>query len=197
MDNIRKEIEELIKEYADIRKKFEKAKDKYSDYLSGNDNYIGIIGEYWAKIFLETLYDTKINNSSLDGNKSEKWVDFKIDHSDTAEYISVKAISEENEKSESGPIKLKDKPDSGVCSIIILKLNDNLFPIQILYIKDIDNYFKNNKDKVDCKKAMKFNNYKDRLDCKKNIKFRYYKDGFDPIFKDNIWKYEDNKFSKI
>jgi hypothetical protein len=184
MDNIRKEIEELIKEYANVYQKFNDK--KFSQYLSGNDNRIGIIGEYWAKIFLETLYDTKINNSSSDGNKSEKWVDFKIDHSDTAEYISVKAISEENEKSESGPIKSKDKPDNEVCSIIVVKLNNELFPSQILYIKDIDTNLKNGKK-----------DYKDRLDCKKNIKFRYYKDGFDPIFKDSIWKYENNKFSKI
>jgi hypothetical protein len=189
------EIEELIKEYANIRQKFEKAKKDYSEYLSGNDNYIGIIGEYWAKIFLETLYkNIDITNTSRK-SESEKWVDFELKHSDTTESISVKTIFEDKNKT-SGPIKLKDKP-GGVCSIVILKLNDNLFPSQILYIKDIDNYFKNNKDEVDCKKAMKFDNYKDRLDCKKNIKFKYYKDGFDPIFKDNIWKYEDNKFSKI
>jgi len=182
MDNIRKEIKELIKEYANVYQKFNDK--KFSQYLSGNDNRIGIIGEYWAKIFLETLYDTKINNSSLDGNKSEKWVDFELKHNDTTEYISVKTIFEDKNET-SGPIKLKDKP-SGVCSIIILKLNDNLFPIQILYIKDIDTNLKNGKK-----------DYKDRLDCKKDINFKYYKDGFDPIFKDSIWKYEDNKFSKI
>ena len=111
-------------------------KKEYPEYLSGNDNRIGIIGEYWAKIFLETLYENiDIMNMAIK-DKSNKWVDFELKHIDTTESISVKTIFEDKNGT-SGPIKLKDKPDSGVCSIIVIKLNNGLFPSQILYIKDI------------------------------------------------------------
>jgi len=189
------EIEGLIKKYAEVRNDFEDLKNKHPKYLAGNDNYIGIIGEYWAIKFIEQikpeaikdfLEDRKENNIS----KSKKWVDLEIKNNDSAiEYINVKAISEENKKGESGKIKLEDRPKNGICSIIIVKLNDKLFPDQLLYIEDIE---KNLLDKG-------LEKYKSKP--KQHIYFKYNKDlGFDNNdhnFKDNIRKYEDNKFIKI
>ena len=194
-NEVREKIENLISKYAQVRQEFEDAKKEdtpMSKYIAGNDNYIGIIGEYWAKVFLETLPENiglQISNSSSEGNKSEKWVDFKIERDNLQEFINVKTIFEDKNNT-SGYIKKFHKSSNGnILSIIIIKLNDNLAPKELLYIQDIDNNLKNG-----------IKNYKDRWDSEdedKPINFRYYKDRFDPIFKDSVWKYEDNQFVKI
>jgi hypothetical protein len=192
----REEIEELITKYAEVRNDFEDLKNKHPKYLAGNDNYIGIIGEYWARIFLKTLEEnenSKINNSSAEGNKSEKWVDFKIINNKITEYINVKTIFEDKNET-SGYIK-HHKTSEGILSIIIIKLDNKLFPKELLYIKDIDTNLKNG-----TKRTKK---YKERWEAGKEINFRYYKNyningnninGFDCTFKDCIWEYENEEF---
>jgi hypothetical protein len=187
------EIEELITKYAEVRKNFEKLKNEQPKYLAGNDNYIGIIGEYWAKIFLETFEENEnpeINNSSAEGNKSEKWVDFRIKNNNITEYINVKTIFEDKNET-SGYIK-HHKTSEGILSIIIIKLDNKLFPKELLYIEDIDT---NLKDGI--------KEYKKRWEAGKQINFRYYKNynrngnninGFDCTFKDCIWEYENEEF---
>jgi len=186
INEARKEIESLISDYATVRIKFKDVQKSHPEYLEGNDNYIGIIGEYWAKIFLETLPQNtglKIVNSSSEGNKSEKWVDFKIKKDNIQEDINVKAISSENKKLESGTIKLKDRNKENICSILIVKLNDELFPEQLLYIRDIDTNLIN-RDYI-----------KYRSKPQNNIYFKYDANiGFEEVYNNQIYIYEDNKF---
>jgi len=168
------EIEKLITKYAKIRVEFEKAKKDYEDYLAGNDNYIGIIGEYWAKRFLEQRYPKKkITVSKKDDGKrdlSSEWTDFQVAN----ELISVKAITEENNSKESGYIKYpKEEQDDKVYSAIIVKLNNELFPEQLLYVKNLDESLK--KDKKFMRDYMK--NWEKHKLC-----FRYYDSGFDTKF---------------
>ena len=209
--NINNEINELIKEYAYIRRKFEICKKKYSRYLEGNDNYIGIIGEYWATIFLEQIYernsiedylemktnkysnkDTKLCGISY--SNSTEWLDFIVKHENKSEFISVKTISSENKQRKSGKIKYpvwkKEAPTCDyILSVIILKLDKKkLEPEQLLYINDL------NKNLENCK-GKKYN-YSDHWHKGKNsLVFKYYKnDGFDKIFSSKIWVWENNKF---
>jgi len=175
---MRKEnIEDLIIRYANIRKEFEEAK-KSTKYLDGNDNYIGIIGEYWARIFLEDYLDKNVNhvkNSKNKTNKSSKWIDYITDKN---EYISVKTITTENKSKTSGDIKFHDNinldenNNKVLYSIIIVMLDEDLFPNQLLYIKDIDNNLKNIDEKTSTQYATRWKN-------KQNIYFKYYENGFD------------------
>ncbi|MEA2049813.1 MAG: hypothetical protein U9O56_03705 [Campylobacterota bacterium] len=199
----RQEIEELVSKYANIRMTFKALKKKYPDYLEGNDNYIGIIGEYWATIFLKQIYKDKLNKfleSKINKSKGEseqltvggisysnstEWLDFIVEHDDDwHELISVKTIFEDKART-SGYIKYKEFRDKQIPSIIILKLNEALIPIELLYIKDINNNL------IDGRKE-----YRSRWKDKDNppINFKYYEDGFDDVFIDETYKYEDDKF---
>lgn len=181
-------IENLIKDYAYTRKKFEVYKEKLADYLDGNDNYVGIIGEYWAKRFLENLGRevASLNRKDTDTrDKSSKWTDFIVNNN---EHISVKAIFEA-ESGRSGAIKYDDKPVNKMCSIIIVKLDINLFPSKILYIKDVDENILNGE----------FIQYADKWKQGSSLEFKYYKntDNFDNELSKFVYKYEKEKFIKM
>ena len=184
------DIESLIKKYADIRIEFEKWKEKCPRYLSGNDNYIGIIGEYWAIKFLEKVKEEKNELENFmkereSGNvsKSQYWWDIELQD----ELISIKAISTERKDKNSGFIYYpKEKKDSKIYSIIVLMLDEYLKPKEILYLKDIDKIL--NKDLRDKLDKRKINERKYEWGKDKKISFKYYKDGFDKIFKNYIYK---------
>lgn len=181
-------IENLIKDYAYTRNKFEDYKDKLKYYLDGNDNYVGIIGEYWAKRFLENLgqkVDSLNKKDSQTRDKSSKWTDFVINGN---EHISVKAIFEA-ESGRSGAIKYDDKPIDSICSIIIVKLDINLFPSKILYVKDVDKNIKNGEHIQ----------YADKWKKGSALEFKYYSnnEAFDSKLIEFVYEYENEKFNKL
>ncbi len=205
--NIKSEINQLIIEYANIRRKFEICKKKHPKYLEGNDNYIGIIGEYWATIFLEQEHKDAIqdylktktnkNHSEKDKeisySKSKEWLDFIAKHDDKNEFISVKAISSENKQGTSGKIKYpswRKKPTGKyILSVIIVKLDENLLPENLLYIDDMDSYLEG------CIGSKGYNYSNHWGEDSKDLVFKYYKHGgFDKIFSSKIWKWKDDKF---
>lgn len=189
------EINKLISGYAIVREEFEDLKKKYPEYLAGNDNYIGIIGEYWATRFLEQIYPAEAMHKTIEAkkngthNKSNEWSDFELEHLDAVEIISVKTIFE-IKTGESGKIKHKKVEEvekEQILSIIIVKLNDKLLPEELLYKKDI------NKNLNDGKK-----DYKTRWDNNLHINFKHYgKDGFDEIFIEDIYTYDNDKDNKF
>jgi len=182
---VHKEIEELILKYAEIRQKFKEYQNelKYKKYLAGNDNNIGTIGEYWAIKFIEQKKEKSIlpfleKRGKGEVSESEEWFDIELIHENTPkEYISVKTIFEDKTGT-SGYIKYKHSPNNETLSIIILKLNEKLFPDELLYIENI------NDSLVDGMKE-----YKTRWNDEVQINFKYYKgSGFDKAF-ENIYKY--------
>lgn len=227
IDEVQQEIKSLISEYSTIRQKFEEVKQKYPEYLEGNDNYIGIIGEYWATLFLREKYGKKLDKfikgkvqqakSKQDNQKSEafevggvsysnstEWLDFVVEHDEPKkdyEFISVKAISSERKDKKSGPIKYPINTSTKVSSnrfnpktednlsVIIVKLDENLLPEELLYIQNLNQKFKT---KLIGKNANYC--YSDHWDKDKSVAFKYYKNGFDDIFIDYIYQYKDDKF---
>lgn len=188
-------IDSLIVDYAHIRKKFELYKKRFPKYISGNDNYIGTIGEYWATRFLENKYSKNCIKSVFDEkengihNLSNEWSDFKLEHDDEIiEYISVKAIFE-SKSGESGEIKYKSFQENEIGSVLIVKLDDYLFPVEILYINDLasNNRFTNGEK-----------NYKDNWINKKPLLFKFYNSsksyGFDRKLSSLIYTFDkDNE----
>ena len=181
-------IDSLILDYAHIRKKFEMYKKRFPKYMAGNDNYVGTIGEYWATRFLEWKHNSDCiqavveQKESGNHNLSNPWSDFELNHGDIAELVSVKAIFE-NKNGESGEIKYKQFSENEIGSILIIKLDDYLFPIEILYINDLD------KNLLNGEKA-----YKDRWSEKNSLIFKYYdsalSQGFDKKLSSFIYKYD-------
>jgi hypothetical protein len=194
-------IDSLILDYASIRKKTEMYKKRFPKYITGNDNYIGMIGEYWATRFLENFdaqYKEVVtaslkNKEDGEHNLSNEWSDFELQHEDKTEYISVKAIFE-NKNGESGKIKKynKELKDNEIASVMIIKLNDSLFPTEILYIKDIEKNLTGAGEK-DYRKNWKNN----------SLVFKFYDNtknqGFDRALSQFIWKFNSNteKFEKL
>jgi len=209
INEVQQEIQNLISEYASIRQKFEKVKQKHPEYLEGNDNYIGIIGEYWATLFLREKYGKKLDkfikgkvqqakakqdNQKIEAfevggvsySNSTEWLDFVVEHDEAKkdyEFISVKAISSERNDQTSGYIKNKKCEKNEILSILILKLDEDLLPEELLYIQDVNSNLRNGKK-----------DYKDRWDKGYKINFRCYDDGFDDVFINDIYQYEDDKF---
>jgi len=195
MNDLHKSIGKLISKYAEVRKEMKIYKEKYKKYLAGNDNYVGSIGEYWSIIFIEQFYKNEIQEflerrENWKVSESEEWFDIELKHkSDIYEYISVKTIFEDK-RNTSGYIKPikedienKKLKENDILSVIILKLNEELRPIELLYIKDINNNL------VDGIK-----DYKTRWSERKQINFRFYDNtGFDDNL-DVIYKYENGVF---
>jgi len=179
-------IEALIKKYGAIRIEFEELKMDCPKYLSGNDNYIGIIGEYWAIKFLEQK-DKKKLNSFLDDrkdnkvSKSQEWWDINFG----GELISVKTITTENKHRISGHVKYIDLSEK--LSVIIIMLDEKLQIKELLYLEDIKKIFKEEK----------IGKYKKRYiwENGKKLSFRFYENGFDPIF-EKKYQYLNNSFIK-
>lgn len=187
-------IDSLILDYAHIRRKTEMYKKRFPKYITGNDNYIGMIGEYWSTRFIEeciskeSLQYMQEEKESGKHNKSQAWYDFKLNHQDgQKEYISVKTIFEVK-SGESGVIKHIDATTFGensVISIIILKLNDSLFPTELLYIKDLENSLINGEK-----------DYKNKWDNKGSLVFKYYDSskqiGFDKALKKHVYMFNSD-----
>jgi len=185
-------IESLILDYANIRKKTEMYKKRFPKYITGNDNYIGMIGEYWATKFLEDekLFPQKkeaiksfiAKKEEGEHNLSNEWSDFELKSDNQTEYVSVKTIFE-NKNGESGTIKFKDFKDDEIGSVMIIKLNDSLFPTDILYIEDVNNNLKNIGER----------HYLDNW-LKGSLAFKYYDNstnrGFDKELSKFIYKYD-------
>lgn len=182
-------IDSLVLDYASIRKKTEMFKKRFPKYITGNDNYIGMIGEYWATRFLEDYYknEKEIIKSLFEAkekgehNLSNEWSDFQLFDGNFTELISVKTIFE-NKSGESGEIKFRSFDKGTFGSIIIIKLDDSLFPTELLYIKDIEQNLKNQGERV----------YLDNW-RKNTLKFRYYTNdknhGFDNELSKFIYKF--------
>jgi len=192
-------IDSLIVDYAHIRKKFEMYKKRFPKYMAGNDNYVGTIGEYWATRFLEWKYNSDCLKSveeqkeSGNHNLSNPWSDFELKHGSIREYISVKAIFE-NKNGESGEIKYKPFQENEIGSVLIVKLDNYLFPLEILYIDNLEN----NKKFINGEK-----NYKDNWIDKKPLLFRFYNSsksyGFDRKLSSLIYTFnqDDEEFRAL
>ena len=186
-------IESLILDYANIRKKTEMYKKRFPKYITGNDNYVGMIGEYWATKFLEDekLFPQKkeavksfiAKKEEGEHNLSNEWSDFELKLDNQTEFVSVKTIFE-NKNGESGTIKFKPFHDDEIASVMIIKLNDSLFPTDILYIEDINSNLKNIGER----------RYLDNW-CKGTLAFKYYDNptnrGFDKELSEFIYKYDN------
>ena len=87
-DIAKAEIDEAISQYLSVRLRFFEVAAKYPNYLAGNDNVIGRIGEYLGMIYLESQ-GRKVQKVS---SPTEKGHDLK----EGSVRISVKILTSEN-----------------------------------------------------------------------------------------------------
>ena len=118
------EIDKAIKTYIDSRKDLIQVGEKYPEYIGGNDNMIGRIGEYYAlKILIgEGQNPQKIKESN---NKGYDFIDQK-----TNKNTQVKVITGENKNGKT--VRLKKPWDQ----FILIQLNELYQPVRIGIINE-------------------------------------------------------------
>lgn len=77
--------------------------EEMSQFLGGNDNYIGRIGEFLAMLYLEEFHglSPEVARGSTP-NESRKSVDLLVDEN-SQEWWSVKCVTDENQKGRTSP----------------------------------------------------------------------------------------------
>jgi hypothetical protein len=94
-------------DYLAARKAFAAVADS-NDWLKGNDNYIGRIGEMAAMIYLREKHGLMVTNARGEhANKSRKAVDIKV--GDT--WWSVKCVSDESTSMRTSPYKANESKE--------------------------------------------------------------------------------------
>ena len=86
------ETERAIRVYAEARGVFRKAQKKYSQLLGGNDNKVGVCGEYWVKRrYLKRGYQIV----EVPASNNRGW-DFRCARRGSKLRVSVKVVSDES-----------------------------------------------------------------------------------------------------
>jgi hypothetical protein len=116
------EAREAILAYGKARKEFCQAQSRLraSGLLSGNDNKVGVAGEFWAKQFYEQQgYEL----ASIEVSNNEGF-DFRCRQAGKEIKVSVKVISDESKSGRQMPLKTKGRWDE----LFVLLLTDQLRP---------------------------------------------------------------------
>ncbi|MBI4026957.1 MAG: hypothetical protein HY360_18370 [Verrucomicrobia bacterium] len=117
-----KEAETAVRAYGKARKVFCDAQARLaaSGLLSGNDNKVGVAGEFWAKIFYhqEGWKLTSIEPSNNAG------FDFRCQRNESEIKVSVKAISDESTSGKQVPLR----PNSDWDELLVILLTSELIP---------------------------------------------------------------------
>lgn len=87
---------EAIEEYAKGRLKFCEAQKRQQKLLHGNDNKVGIIGEYWAMRYYQECLKRVLEDRP--GSSSNPGYDFRYREGSKEFRVTVKSVSMENEK---------------------------------------------------------------------------------------------------
>ena len=117
-----REAEEAIRAYGKARKILCDAQERLaaSGLLSGNDNKVGLAGEFWAKL----LYHNRgYELTSIEASNNEGF-DFCCLHAGKEMRISVKVISKESESGRQMPLKASEAWDE----LCVLLLTQELTP---------------------------------------------------------------------
>ncbi len=121
---IKQKIDTVINQYIKARIKFYKMQVAYPEYLKGNDNVIGVIGEYYAMLYLESQGRTPIKVD----HRSQKGYDLYCEK----RKISVKVITAENKGQKTG--KIKNEWDE----LVLIILDENYKPKKIGHLMSKD-----------------------------------------------------------
>ena len=117
---LKQEIDTVINQYIKARIKFYKMQGIHPDYLKGNDNVIGVIGEYYAMLYLEFQGRNPVKVE----NRNQKGYDLYCEK----ERISVKVITAENKTQMTS--RIKDEWDE----LVLIILDENYKPKKIGYL---------------------------------------------------------------
>lgn len=118
----------LASDYLQARRTFEQEAelDGVKEYLGGNDNFIGRIGEFLAMRYLEDFHglvasEARREKDETKTNESRPAVDLRVGE----EWWSVKCVSDESASGKTSPYHAYNHPDKGWVwpPLVIVKLH--------------------------------------------------------------------------
>ena len=114
--------------YAKARKAFRNEQDCQPKLLTGNDNKVGIAGEYWVMRY----YQERLGRALKDrpGSRSNEGYDFRYVDGKRCVKVSVKSLSSENKYRRTVQMKKSKLWDE----LALVLLDDNLHPMRIGWI---------------------------------------------------------------
>jgi hypothetical protein len=95
-----------VNAYGKARKRFREAQRQLPKLLGGNDNKVGVCGEFWAKWFYhkQGYAITEVPHSNNPG------YDFRCSKGRTSVRVSVKVVSDESSTGRQSAMRLKEAP---------------------------------------------------------------------------------------
>jgi hypothetical protein len=112
-----------VHDYGAARCRFRDAQENLSLLLAGNDNKVGVIGEFWSKLFyIEQGY---VLGDPLPSN--EKSYDFKCTKDGQLTRVSVKVVSDESKTGAQLPLKVPHLWDE----LVLILLSVEMKPYRI------------------------------------------------------------------
>jgi len=130
-DCMKNDIRELIKKYSEVYKEFEKfqfKEDNGKPLLAGGDQKTGVIGEYYAKCYIEKYVENVISvEYAPHGSSFDILVNLK---NNTSIKVQVKCVSAHSKTRQIAPLNLKDKNgDNSFDQLYLIDLNVDFLPI--------------------------------------------------------------------
>lgn len=114
---------DAIRRYAQARLAFRHEQEKSPILLCGNDNKVGIAGEFWAK---EHYWRKGYRNIEVQ-NASNEGFDFKCSKDGRTIRVSVKVVSKESKTGRQLPLRESQRWDE----LVLVLLDDDLAPYRI------------------------------------------------------------------
>ena len=112
----REHASKIASEYLKARRKFEHEaeQDAVKNYLGGNDNFIGRIGEFLAMRYLEEFHglvssEARSEKDEKKLNESRPAVDLRVGE----DWWSVKCVTDENDSGKTSPYHAYNHPEKG------------------------------------------------------------------------------------
>lgn len=120
-------IFEVIKHYAKVYNQLEALQRTSPDWLPIGDQKTGVIGKFYAKIYLESIHP---NSQITFGSTSQQGWDIQVDNRMKIGRVQVKTVSEHSLTQRMSPIH------PGWDQLFLVYLNKELFPIGFWVITD-------------------------------------------------------------
>lgn len=117
--------EATIRPYAKAWKAFRDEQDRQPKLLTGNDNKVGIAGEYWAMRYYQQRLGRMLKDRPK--SRSNEGYDFRYAAGRRPVKVSVKSLSSENKYRKT--VQMKKSELWG--ELVLVSLDDNLRPTRI------------------------------------------------------------------
>jgi len=125
----KKDVNDLIRSYASVYSKFEDLQKGDNSLLPGGDQKTGVIGEYYAKCYIENNLKCKAQYAKAGARH-----DIEYTKNDKVVRVQVKCVSAHSKTRTIAPLSLQDKDGNPSFDYLYLISLDDQFKVDAFYI---------------------------------------------------------------